>query len=73
MRPAAAAAFSMSFPSLVDRSRRECGERTVQPRQRAKRAAVGCNRKFAAWKNRRLQQLEELISFDLAIAENCRE
>lgn len=26
----------------------QCGERTVQPPQRATRAAVGCNRKFDA-------------------------
>lgn len=31
------------------------------------------HRKFDAWKHHRLQQREEFISFDLAIAENCRE
>jgi hypothetical protein len=50
-----------------------CGERTVQPPQRAKRAAVGWNRKFDARKRLALQQLHEVTSLDLAVAQDCRQ
>jgi hypothetical protein len=48
-------------------------ERTDQAPRRAKRAAVGCIRKFDAREHRPLQQRSEVISVDFAIAENGRQ
>ena len=48
-------------------------QRTDQPPQRAKRAAVGCIRKFDARRCLALEQPDERIAFDLAVAKDCRE